>query len=219
MPTKAKETALDVPNSTRRRSRAAVTRPLLLALCVAGSTLTLYACYFYFTSLSHDAPVRVHRAPLHAKEILHQCAGLRATPGPPVDFLARDISDRFEPGTPPTLIRNAHIWTGARNGTETVKGDVLLSGGVVKGIGYVPQNLLDSLTDLVTVEADGAWLTPGLGTPSLAVFVVLLTRMYSRLAFTYRTRKCTDPWRCIRRGVTKWSNFTVAEKYRWIQHT
>lgn len=173
MSNKAKEMGLDVPVA-RRRPRAAVTRPLLLALCAAVSTLTLYACNFYLTSLSHDAPDRVHRVPLHAQEILRQCASLRATPGPAADFLSRDTSDRFEPGTRPTLIRNARIWTGARNGTETVKGDVLLSGGVVKGIGYVPQDLLDSLTDLVTVEAGGAWLTPGLGKLSSAVLVNIL---------------------------------------------
>lgn len=95
-------------------------------------------------------------------------------------------SDRFEDGTRPTLIKNAHIWTGARNGTETVVGDVLLSGGLIKGIGYIPRYIVDDLTDLVTIEADGAWVTPGLGKLSVAkaYFVVanlLLVDLHSHV--------------------------------------
>ena len=33
----------------------------------------------------------------------------------------------------------------------------------MKGIGYIPRYMLEGLTDLVTIEADGAWVTPGLG--------------------------------------------------------
>lgn len=146
-----------------RRRGAPLKRPMLLALCATIATLSLYACNVYLTTLSHDAPRRVHRVPVNANQVLRQCAANRATPGPPPDFAAREQSDRFEPGTRPTLIKNAQIWTGARNGTESVKGDVLLSGGVVKGIGYIPRALLDGLTDLATVDADGAWVTPGLG--------------------------------------------------------
>ncbi len=153
------------PHASPRRAvaRARRTPVLLLTLCAAVATLTVYACNFYLVSSSRDAPARLQHVPFNAQQLLDQCASLKAVPGPREDFHARAQSDRFEEGTRPTLIKNAHIWTGARNGTETVVGDVLLSGGVVKGIGYVPSLVLDDLTDLVTIEADDAWVTPGLG--------------------------------------------------------
>lgn len=152
-----------VEAAIRTRRSATVKRPLLLALCATIATLSLYACNFYLASSSRSPETRIHRVPAHAEQILRQCASLKATPEPPHDFHARAQSDRFQPGTRPTLIKNARVWTGARNGTETVKGDVLLEGGLVKGIGYIPQTLLDNLKDPVTVEANGAWVTPGLG--------------------------------------------------------
>jgi hypothetical protein len=152
----------------RRRNenarRATRRTPLaLLTLCVVVATVTVYACNVYLVSYSRDAPARVQHVPVNAQQILQQCAGLRAVPEPALDFHLRTQSDRYEEGTRPTLIKDAHIWTGARNGTETVIGDVLLSGGLVKGIGYIPTSVLEDLTDLVTIEADGAWVTPGLG--------------------------------------------------------
>lgn len=139
-------------------------RPLLLALCTGVAVLTVYACNIYLSSVVQEAPTRIQRVPRNADELLRKCASLKVAPGPRPDFYLRDTSDRFEPGTPSTLIKDAHIWTGARNGTETITGDVLLSGGVVKGIGYIPRVLLDKLTDLVVIEANGGWVTPGLGT-------------------------------------------------------
>lgn len=144
----------------RRARRAPI---VLLTLCAVVSTLSVYACNVYLATVSRDAPARLQSIPINAQEILKQCANLKAVPGPADDFHLRTQSDRFEDGTRPTLIKNAHVWTGARNGTETVVGDVLLSGGLVKGIGYIPRYILDDLTDLVTIEADGAWVTPGLG--------------------------------------------------------
>lgn len=153
-----------LPDPYAPRSRTnAPRRPLLLALCAVVATLTVYACNLYLTSASRDAPRRIQRVPQNAAAMLERCAALRATPAPEVGFAKREVSDRFEAGTRPTLIKDAHIWTGARNGTETVVGDVLLSGGVVKGIGYIPKVLLDNLTQLVTIEAKGGWITPGLG--------------------------------------------------------
>ena len=153
---------IDPPPPAVRRRGTALRRPLLLALCGAVAALSLFACNLYLTTLAHDAR-RAHRVPAHAARVLRQCAAHRATPGPPPGFATREQSDRFEPGTRPTLIKNARIWTGARNGTEEVKGDALLSGGVDKGIGYIPRALLDGLTELVTVDAEGSWVTPGLG--------------------------------------------------------
>lgn len=101
--------------------------------------------------------------PLNAQQILSKCASLNAIPGPPANFHDREVSDRFEPGTNPTLIRNATIWTGAANGTEIIKGDILLDGGIVQGIGEIPKDGLLADRRLQVVEANGAWLTPGLG--------------------------------------------------------
>ena len=158
----------------RRRRVARRTPVFLLTLCAAVATVTVYACNFYLVSYSRDAPARLQHIPFNADALLQQCASLKAVPGPAHDFHLRATSDRFEEGTRPTLIKNAHIWTGARNGTETVVGDVLLSGGVVKGIGYVPTPLLDELTDLVTIEADGAWVTPGLSQYFFAITALYL---------------------------------------------
>ena len=59
------------------------------------------------------------------------------------------------------------IWTGARNGTEIVYGDVLLDKGLVVAVGYIPPSLLDgvsqsSTTEIRVEDLEGAWVTPGL---------------------------------------------------------
>ncbi|KAJ7075534.1 hypothetical protein B0H15DRAFT_894200 [Mycena belliarum] len=93
-----------------------------------------------------------------------QCASLRASLEPSSDFIAsRNTlgSDRFVEGTPPVLIRNAKILTGARNGTEIVFGDILLDKGLVIGVGYIP-NALTRLPHLRVVDAGGKWISPGI---------------------------------------------------------
>jgi imidazolonepropionase-like amidohydrolase len=60
------------------------------------------------------------------------------------------------------------IWTGARNGTEVVYGDVLLDKGLVVAVGYIPPSLLDDVssqsgtTGIRVEDLGGAWVTPGL---------------------------------------------------------
>jgi hypothetical protein len=49
------------------------------------------------------------------------------------------------------------------NGTEIVYGDLLLDRGLVRGIGEIPQSYISQATNLTVVDADGAWVTPGLG--------------------------------------------------------
>lgn len=56
------------------------------------------------------------------QQSLAKCRNLKRTPGPALDFHERIVSDRFEAGTPSTLIKNATIFTGGRNGTEVVYG-------------------------------------------------------------------------------------------------
>ncbi|KAI0722347.1 composite domain of metallo-dependent hydrolase [Cerioporus squamosus] len=110
--------------------------PLLLAVL---STLTAYGL---FTS------------PLGASDILERCASLRNTPGP-FSGCCSGI------GTRPTLIKNVTLWTGARNGTEIVYGDIYLDKGLVQGIGYIPE-VLYANKDTEVVDARGGWVTPGL---------------------------------------------------------
>lgn len=154
------------------RRRPSVPGTLLLALCTAVATATVLTCNNF---LEHSAtPQHAHHVPFNAEAILSQCASLRETPGPPANFLAREESDRFEPGTKPTLIKNARIWTGARNGTEIVYGDVFLDKGVVKGIGYIPEALYARRREVTVIDAKGSWVTPGLGAhvPLALVFAI-----------------------------------------------
>ncbi|KAJ6537943.1 hypothetical protein B0H19DRAFT_1181333 [Mycena capillaripes] len=92
----------------------------------------------------------------------HQCLSLNAPLDPAPDFTAtRTESDRFVPGTRPTLLTNAKILTGARNGTEVIFGDVLLDKGVIVAVGYIPQHLVLP-KDLEIIDAEGKWISPGL---------------------------------------------------------
>lgn len=60
-----------------------------------------------------------------------------------------------------TPLQNASIWTGRVDGLEVLKGDILLDGGLIKSVGHVEQYVLDTYEDLVTVDAAGAWVSPG----------------------------------------------------------
>lgn len=42
-------------------------------------------------------------------------------------------------------------------------GDVYLEKGIVKRIGYIPKYVLDTAENLTVVDAQGGWVTPGLG--------------------------------------------------------
>ncbi|KAJ7078720.1 hypothetical protein B0H15DRAFT_1025782 [Mycena belliarum] len=93
-----------------------------------------------------------------------QCLSLRVSLEPSRDFISSRNSlgsDRFVQGTPPVLIRNAKIITGARNGTEIVFGDILLDKGLVLGVGYIP-NALARLPNLQVIDAAGKWISPGI---------------------------------------------------------
>jgi hypothetical protein len=128
----------------------------LLALCLVSLT-----CTFYWHGYSSNAWSHSQSIPLNAHEILKRCAALKARPGPPSNFLERSVSDRFEEGTPATIIRNAAIWTGEKNGTEIIHGDLLLDKGIIQAIGQVSRT---PIHDAHTIDARGAWVTPGLST-------------------------------------------------------
>jgi hypothetical protein len=93
-----------------------------------------------------------------------QCRSLQEVLDPAPGFTATRTakgSDRFVPGTRATLIRNAKILTGERNGTEVVYGDVLLDKGVIIAVGYIPSHIVLP-ADLDVIDADGKWVSPGL---------------------------------------------------------
>lgn len=83
--------------------------------------------------------------------------------GPPQDFYSRTHSDRFEKGTRPVLVKNTKIWTGRKNGTEVVHGDILMDKGIIKDIGSLRGTSSESYgRGLMVLDAKGAWVTPGL---------------------------------------------------------
>ncbi|KAH9484599.1 hypothetical protein JR316_0004081 [Psilocybe cubensis] len=147
-------------------------RRLLGFVIVACITQGIYVLSqgLFGTSVSHSTPspeVQAHRASLVAK-----CKDIHTPAGPPSTFSTAERvksgSDRWVPGTPPTLLKNAKIWTGARNGTEVVFGDVLLDKGVIVAVGYIPPNLLETTKiqnvgeDIRVLDVGGKWITPGL---------------------------------------------------------
>lgn len=128
----------------------------ITGLCILLTVTALHFC----TQAKVDIPAR----------IIERCASLHATLEPSSSFKQSRLSlgsDRFVPGTPPVLLRNAKIWTGARNGTEVVYGDVLLNRGIIQRVGYIPSELLTAIEassgmDMNVYDAKGLWVTPGL---------------------------------------------------------
>ena len=148
----------------QKPSQKAFRRFLGLVFCA------LVAHTVYFSSLGNRSSVsnitKADRA-----FFLSKCANIHIPAGPPASFSTatrvREGSDRWVPGTPPTLLRNAKIWTGARNGTEVVYGDVLLDKGLIVAVGYIPPNLLAGAKargggDIKVLDVAGKWITPGL---------------------------------------------------------
>jgi len=137
-------------SDVRRRSPLFIRLTTAIILAMGAYTL------FGFSELRESAPV-----PLNAAHIRHKCEALHRPVVPPSDFFSRLESDRYVPGTPPTLIRNATIWTGRFDGHEVVSGDILLDKGIINGLGEVEQSLIDSYSKLIVIDAKGAWVTPG----------------------------------------------------------
>ncbi|KIK67367.1 hypothetical protein GYMLUDRAFT_37473 [Collybiopsis luxurians FD-317 M1] len=101
-----------------------------------------------------------HSPPSNAPQLLKRCHALKQTPGPPPHFHSRGQSDRFEPGTKPTLIKNARIWTGLQNGTQVIDGDILLDNGLIVRVGkFGTSSYGDHLT---VIDARGRWVSPSL---------------------------------------------------------
>ena len=85
--------------------------------------------------------------------------------GPPPNFAARDQSDRYVPGTRPTLITNATIWTGASGGKQVVRGgEIYIDKGIVKYVGErVPESFVNSRDHhVLRINAGLLWVTPAI---------------------------------------------------------
>ena len=167
-----------------RQPSATVFRPfagsptISFTVVLATAIAILATLLFSFTNFLQLSPTffagteRNLHTPIfeHSKaNILSRCAALKATPGPTADFFSRDGSDRYESGTNATLIRNCVIFTGKDNGTQVIRGDLFLDKGVIKGLGDISAQVIASVPNLTIVNADGAWVTPGLGDATLVL--------------------------------------------------
>src|ERR1700734_442650 len=129
---------------------------LLVFLCLTLSPL------FLVTRVIH-VPYFHKRAPPNVSFAVSRCQQLRLKAGPSPTFYDRTHSDRYVPGTKPVLIKHARIWTGRKNGTEVVRGDILLDKGLIKAVGNVPRSALNVFKDdPVIIDAKNAWVTPGI---------------------------------------------------------
>jgi hypothetical protein len=147
-----------------KSTRLHFSRPLVVVLISLATILWILSTQLHSdVLLTHTPEHSRQHVPVNAQKILAQCTSLNALPGPLSSFYSRDVSDRYEPGTNATWIKNGVIFTGEKNGTVIVKGDLLLDKGIVKAIGKIPGWMLDKVENLTTVDAHGAWITPGLG--------------------------------------------------------
>lgn len=140
--------------------------PIFVVLISLAALLSILVSYSHPDVSSAPLENSLQPVPVNAQKILARCMSLKALPGPPPAFNSRDISDRHEPGTNATWIKNGVIFTGEKNGTVVIEGDLLLDKGIVKAIGRIPGWMLDQVDNLTTVNAHGAWITPGLGKTS-----------------------------------------------------
>jgi hypothetical protein len=148
-------------------SQISICRPRIRRLL---SFLTVLFVVFSFYTIWFNN----HKTSPNSQLVLERCKAISTPAGPPSDFKPssriKKGSDRYVPGTPPTLILNAKIWTGTDNGSNVLFGDILLDKGLVLFVGPMPRHLLDkyqgrrktSENEIVVVDAAGKWVTPGL---------------------------------------------------------
>ncbi|KAJ7485567.1 amidohydrolase-domain-containing protein [Mycena latifolia] len=135
--------------------RARRTRLLPLLAFLFASNFLVFHVFF------RPQSEQLTTLPLHAETTLARCRALDVKPAPPPSFNLRTKSDRFQPGTRAVLVKNATIWTGRVDGLEVLKGDIFMDGGIIVAVGVVEQSLLDSVGH-DTIDAQGAWVTPGI---------------------------------------------------------
>ncbi|KAF7355475.1 Carbohydrate esterase family 9 protein [Mycena sanguinolenta] len=116
-----------------------------------------------FEDMTHTDPaVETPRAPIDAESLRIKCQAIQSFAVPSPSFLKRQVSDRFEVGTNSTLITNATILLGKGNETYSMHGDLYLDKGIVKNIGSLSHLNLAHVFNLTAIDANGAWVTPGL---------------------------------------------------------
>jgi hypothetical protein len=158
------------PNTTAVRASRGALRTRLLPVLLFAFAFSALSLGLNARRLIGDSP---HKVPKDADQILNKCRQQALPAGPPEDFHQRAVSDRFEPGTPPTLITNATIWTGRVSGYEVLKGSILIDKGIIQAIGDIESAYLNGYSELVTVDAGGAWVTPGSVGKFVCLFLVL----------------------------------------------
>ena len=139
------------------RLRRNLVKPRVMVLLLSFSTVML-AC-LYLASVLY---LKRFHSP-HTSSITLRCRALRMQAGPPKDFHKRSQSDRFAQGTKAVLIKSGIIWTGRKNGTEVIHGDILLDKGIIKDVGHLRDGALEAYgSELIAIDAKGAWITPGI---------------------------------------------------------
>lgn len=163
-PTDAKVFDDDVhawPSSRPPRARMSRWTPLL---AFVGALMCLQL--ILLSGRVHDLHRRPHTHHQDAKPDFsaylatakEQCRFKAARAGPPPGFAKRTENDRVLPNTPRTWIRNATVFTGEEIQPHM---DVLLDHGLIQAI--VPTRASPSSEDEAhSVDAQGAWLTPGI---------------------------------------------------------
>lgn len=152
------------------RPRRQCTMQRTLSALILLSSLVIACSYLELFDGVQNILLHKHRKhkhkPHNADDIIGHCRRLRAKVDSEEDeFWKRSVSDRFEEGTAPVLIKNGRIWTGRKNGTQILHGDILLDKGLIKDVGSLNVASLEETFGngrLRVVDVQGAWVTPGI---------------------------------------------------------
>ncbi|GAA5993130.1 hypothetical protein JCM10908_001303 [Rhodotorula pacifica] len=100
---------------------------------------------------------------------VQRCEDLHTLPGPPDDFIKNRVkSDRVTDTTPHIIVHNARVWTGelvhsGGGGYQVLENATLeLRDGLIVGIHDNKDGRLSAGKDVIVVDAQGAWITPGI---------------------------------------------------------
>ena len=188
-----KDTEEPFPDLATRRGRRKhkrsrifkLIRRIVFLLALSGAAAYLFSAAHWLEWLDPLLPSPSPHVLKHRHKLLEQCKAIQTPAGPPKHYRPESRiakpherkhgkkgkgSDRFVPGTPPTLIKNAKIWTGTHNGTYIIHGDILVDQGLVIAVGHVPAHLIDKYIpkhskerkEMVVLDAHDKWVTPGL---------------------------------------------------------
>ncbi len=122
--------------------------------------------YIGYNSLTYEV---VPALEARAFEVaVSKCRAIAVRPGPSKDWFERKVSNRFDEGTLPVILKNARLWTGRQGGKEVMeKAKICMAGGVIRSVSN-SSNGLDAACsgdDVVVYDAAGSWVTPGLVSP------------------------------------------------------